>query len=76
VLIRKAASIRKRETIASWLYGVAYRCARKAQAINARRRQIESLAGCQPQTVIAQDFVGLDCAVNALPENTACRRAL
>src|SRR5258708_5311086 len=38
VLVRKSDSIRKRASIASWLYGVAYRTARKAQAMNARRR--------------------------------------
>src|SRR5437868_13886699 len=32
VLAKKAASIRKGESIAAWLYGVAYRAAVKAQA--------------------------------------------
>ena len=32
VLIRKAASIRPREMVGNWLYGVAYRTARRSQA--------------------------------------------
>jgi RNA polymerase sigma factor (sigma-70 family) len=38
VLARKAASIVRREAVASWLYGVALRIARKAQAGLARQR--------------------------------------
>src|SRR6266700_273495 len=37
VLLHKARSIRKRHSVGSWLYGVAYRIALKARA-NARRR--------------------------------------
>jgi RNA polymerase sigma-70 factor (ECF subfamily) len=37
VLARKAGSIRKRESVGSWLYGVAYRIARKAKASKARQ---------------------------------------
>lgn len=37
VLARKAASIRKRDALASWLYGVAYRLARKARSQAIRR---------------------------------------
>jgi len=39
VLARKSASIRKRESVGSWLYGVAYRIALRAKA-DATRRQI------------------------------------
>src|SRR5260370_18441301 len=37
VLARKAGSIRKRDALASWLYGVAYRLARKARSQAVRR---------------------------------------
>jgi RNA polymerase sigma factor (sigma-70 family) len=40
VLLRKARSIRRGESLGPWLYGVAYRVARKAQAGAARRRAL------------------------------------
>jgi RNA polymerase sigma factor (sigma-70 family) len=42
VLARKARSIRKRDTIGSWLHGVAYRSAMNAKRIAARRRHREA----------------------------------
>src|SRR5262249_12761325 len=45
VLARKAASIGKRKSVASWLYRVAYRIAIRAKANEARRRRIEQQAG-------------------------------
>ncbi|WP_422928470.1 sigma-70 family RNA polymerase sigma factor [Singulisphaera sp. PoT] len=42
VLARKAASIRKRDSIASWLFGVATRVAARARVDAARRRKHES----------------------------------
>jgi RNA polymerase sigma factor (sigma-70 family) len=39
VLARRAHAIRKRESVASWLHGVALRVARKARAGNLRRRE-------------------------------------
>jgi RNA polymerase sigma factor (sigma-70 family) len=42
VLSRKAAFIAQPELLGSWLYGVAYRIARKARAQSARRRRRES----------------------------------
>jgi RNA polymerase sigma factor (sigma-70 family) len=38
VLIRKAGSLRQRALLGNWLYGVAFRTARKARALAARRR--------------------------------------
>src|SRR6516162_3985202 len=44
VLARKAGSIRKAESVASWLYGVAYRLAREARARLDKRRARERVA--------------------------------
>jgi RNA polymerase sigma factor (sigma-70 family) len=41
VLARRAASIRRRESVGPWLYGVALRVAARARAARARRRDIE-----------------------------------
>ncbi len=42
VLLRKAASIGRRELLANWLYGVAYRTSLEAKSAAARRRLKES----------------------------------
>jgi RNA polymerase sigma factor (sigma-70 family) len=49
VLTRKAGSIRKQTSLASWLYGVAYRLARKAKVGTAKRkaREHRSIQQCQ-----------------------------
>jgi RNA polymerase sigma factor (sigma-70 family) len=44
VLVRKAASIAKRPSLGSWLYGVAYRVSMKAKMRAQRRRAHERLA--------------------------------
>jgi RNA polymerase sigma factor (sigma-70 family) len=41
VLARKAASVSPREAVGNWLYGVAYRTARRARAVSARQRARE-----------------------------------
>jgi RNA polymerase sigma factor (sigma-70 family) len=45
VFVRKAATIRPREMVGNWLYGVAYRTAMKARAMSAKRRTREAEAG-------------------------------
>ncbi|HEY7313887.1 MAG TPA: sigma-70 family RNA polymerase sigma factor [Gemmataceae bacterium] len=45
VLVRKAASITKRETVGGFLYGVAFKTALKARAASERRRAKERRAG-------------------------------
>jgi RNA polymerase sigma factor (sigma-70 family) len=74
VLARKAGSIRARELLAPWLYGVAYRTAMKARAMNARRRLKERAAGATPRPpAVADDtwdelLERLDGELSRLPE--------
>jgi RNA polymerase sigma factor (sigma-70 family) len=49
VLVRKAASIVPRGMVGNWLYGVAHNTARKAKAMNNRRRARERDAGMRPR---------------------------
>lgn len=44
ILVRKCGSLRKADSLAAWLHGVAVRTARKALAAVARRRKVEPLA--------------------------------
>ncbi len=60
VLARRAQSIRTRESVASWLYGVALRVAAKARVAAARRRARERQAGA---IVSARHVIEADCAV-------------
>jgi RNA polymerase sigma factor (sigma-70 family) len=74
VLARKARSISRRESLGSWLYGVAYRVALKARAEAARRRKHERRAahGIEDQSgrEAARDELWpiLDEEVNRLPD--------
>jgi RNA polymerase sigma factor (sigma-70 family) len=50
VLARKGSTIRPRELVGAWLYGVAYRTAMKARTMTARRRERERRASVKPTT--------------------------
>src|SRR5207237_6882832 len=49
VLVKKAATIQRRELLANWLYGVAYRTALKARSSKARRRARETQRITMPE---------------------------
>src|SRR5262245_18945855 len=49
VLVRKAVSIRQREMMANWLYGVAHQTAMKARTILAKRRTREKQGTAMPE---------------------------
>ncbi len=73
VLARRAGSVRKREALASWLYGVAYRVALDAAGARARRRRRERQVEDMPHPEVApaepQDWRPLlDQELMALPE--------
>jgi RNA polymerase sigma factor (sigma-70 family) len=74
VFVRKAASIRAREQIGNWLYGVAYRTALKARTTDARRRAKERRAAemSQPQAEVDAGWGELlpllDQELNRLPD--------
>jgi RNA polymerase sigma factor (sigma-70 family) len=53
VLVRKAGSIRKRDSLSSWLHGVACRIAACAQAATARRARHERKAAAGAASVVA-----------------------
>jgi RNA polymerase sigma factor (sigma-70 family) len=60
VLIRKARSIRKKDSLASWLHGVAYRVAREARVKSVRRRAHERQVSEMPPTDPASDVLWRD----------------
>jgi RNA polymerase sigma factor (sigma-70 family) len=49
VLVRKAASVRPRELVGNWLYGVAYQTAKNARAMLAKRRVHEKQVSAMPE---------------------------
>ena len=57
VLIRKASSIKPRELVGNWLYGVAYHTALKARALASRRqaREKQVTAMPEPETVVPEN---------------------
>jgi RNA polymerase sigma factor (sigma-70 family) len=71
VLARRANSIRSRQVVGSWLYGVAYRTAMKARVINAKRRTKERQAGemTRPQSSSDEELLEkLDHELSRLPD--------
>jgi RNA polymerase sigma factor (sigma-70 family) len=74
VLARKAGSVRSREVLAGWLYGVAYRTSTKARAMNAKRRTREREAAVAARPVAPPDgeldelLERLDAELHRLPE--------
>jgi RNA polymerase sigma factor (sigma-70 family) len=74
VLAHKAASVRPREAVGDWLYGVAYRTALKARTAAALRRRRERLAPVPAAPASADSEPGddwrplLDRELQALPD--------
>jgi RNA polymerase sigma factor (sigma-70 family) len=71
VLVRRAASVRPREQVGNWLYGVAYRTALKAKVTAARRAARERMVPGKVQTSDepAADWLPLlDQEVSRLPD--------
>ncbi len=74
VLVRKAARVRPREAVGTWLYGVAYRTALGARSRLARRRMHETVMANVPACAAEPDALWhdlrpvLDRELNALPD--------
>jgi RNA polymerase sigma factor (sigma-70 family) len=74
VLARKAASLRARELLGNWLYGVAYRTAMQARATVARRQAREKQVQDMPEPQVEPEPAWrellplLDGEVNRLPD--------
>lgn len=77
VLVRKGGALRDPGRLASWLYGVAYRTARKAKARAALRTRSERQAGEMPTKSASSDMTlqelhaVLDQEISQLPEKYA-----
>jgi RNA polymerase sigma factor (sigma-70 family) len=56
VLVRKAASVRPRDMVGNWLYGVAHQTALKARATTARRRAREKQVAAMPEPALEQQL--------------------
>jgi RNA polymerase sigma factor (sigma-70 family) len=74
LLLRKADTIRRREALACWLYGVAYRVAVRARVNERRRRQKEKEAAAMKPVPAGAEVDGLearellDQEISRLPE--------
>jgi RNA polymerase sigma factor (sigma-70 family) len=74
VLAREASSIRKRQSVSSWLYGVAYRLASRVRSDSTRRQQCEGRMRAANEPDPTTDIIRrelrpvLDEELQALPE--------
>jgi RNA polymerase sigma factor (sigma-70 family) len=71
VLARKAATVKPRDMVGNWLYGVAYRTAMKARAMNAKRRTKEQRSAKLPRSESSADeelLEQLDHELSRLPD--------
>ncbi|HTU90403.1 MAG TPA: sigma-70 family RNA polymerase sigma factor, partial [Gemmataceae bacterium] len=71
VLSRQAAKLRKKTSLASWLYGTAHRIALKAKQAAARRRRHESQAPLRPNAEPSTELLWDD--MRALLDNEIAR---
>ncbi len=60
VLVRRAASVRPREQVGNWLYGVAHQTALKARALRARRRTTERQLTDMPEPAVPANDLSND----------------
>src|SRR5262249_37272030 len=60
VLLRKARSLRRRDLLAQWLYGVAYRTALQARSRSARRQACERSAAVPNERADSEEAVRRD----------------
>jgi RNA polymerase sigma factor (sigma-70 family) len=74
VLVRKAGSLRSRDTVGNWLYGVAFHTALKARAMAMKRRTKEAHAGARLRPKMSTQELAtewhsiLDQELSRLPE--------
>jgi RNA polymerase sigma-70 factor (ECF subfamily) len=74
VLVRKAATLSRRDLLGNWLYGVAYRTALHARVLRARRRARETQGDTMPDRAASPpercpELLGLvDEALHRLPD--------
>ena len=71
VLVRKAASIRRPELLANWLYGVAYRISLRSKANASRRRLLERQTVTMPTTEPVTDVGRQELRSVVLPMEVA-----
>ena len=77
VLLRKADTIRPREKVGRWLYGVAYRTATKARVMSAKRRRKERLAECGSGNESPADLAEIECScVRSTSSCTSYRKSI